>query len=359
AQANESTPFMLLLAAFQSLLHRYSGQRDIRIGVPNANRPRLETQGLIGFFINTQVLRAEVDSRLPFVELLAQTRLTALGAQAHQDLPFEQLLEAFPQAREQGLFQVMFNHQQRDLGALKRLPGLLAEELPWHSREAKFDLQLHSEEDRNGRLTLSFDYASELFDATTIERLADHFGNLLRAVCEQADTAIGDLPLLTAAEQHQQSDWACAPCAAASQWLPEWLNEQVRQTPQRTALVWDGGQMDFAELHTRSNRLAHYLRDKGVGPDVCVAIACERSPQLLIGLLAIIKAGGAYVPLDPDYPAERLAYMLSDSGVELLLTQTRLLERLPATDGVSVIAMDTLHLDNWPSHAPGLHLYGD
>ncbi|VVQ15594.1 Linear gramicidin synthase subunit B [Pseudomonas fluorescens] len=359
ARAHESTSFMLLLTVFQTLLHRYSGQRDIRIGVPNANRPRLETQGLIGFFINTQVLRAEVDSRLPFVELLAQTRQAALGAQAHQDLPFEQLLEAFPQAREQGLFQVMFNHQQRDLSALKRLPGLLAEELPWHSREAKFDLQLHSEEDRNGRLTVSFDYASELFDAATIERLAEHFSNLLRAVCEQPDTTIGDLPLLTAAEHLQQSDWATVPCAAASQWLPEWLNEQARQTPQRTAMMWDGGQMDFAELHTRANRLAHYLRDKGVGPDVCVAIACERSPQLLIGLLAIIKAGGAYVPLDPDYPAERLAYMLSDSGVELLLTQTRLLERLPATDGVSVIAMDALHLENWPSHAPGLHLHGD
>ncbi len=359
AQAHESTLFMLLLAAFQSLLHRYSGQRDIRIGVPNANRPRLETQGLIGFFINTQVLRAEVDSRLPFVELLAQTRQAALGAQAHQDLPFEQLLEAFPQAREQGLFQVMFNHQQRDLSALRRLPGLLAEELPWHSREAKFDLQLHSEEDRSGRLSLSFDYASELFDVETIERLAEHFSNLLRAVCKQPTTAIGDLQLLTLSEHDQQSAWSAAPCTPASQWLPELLNEQARQTPERTALLWDGGSLDFAELHAQANRLAHYLRDKGVGPDVCVAIAAERSPQLLIGLLAIIKAGGAYVPLDPDYPAERLAYMLSDSGVELLLTQTELLDRLPATDGVSVIAMDALHLENWPSHAPGLHLHGD
>ena len=359
AQVHESTSFMLLLAAFQGLLHRYSGQRDIRIGVPNANRPRLETQGLIGFFINTQVLRAEVDSRQPFAELLAQTRRAALGAQAHQDLPFEQLLEAFPQAREQGLFQVMFNHQQRDLSALRRLPGLLAEELPWHSPEAKFDLQLHSEEDRNGRLTLSFDYASELFDAATIERLAEHFSHLLRAVCEQPDIAIGDLPLLTVAEHRQQSEWVTSACTPASQWLPEWLNEQVHRTPQRTALVWDGGSLDYAELHSRANRLAHYLRDKGVGPDVCVAIACERSPQLLIGLLAIIKAGGAYVPLDADYPTERLAYMLSDSGVELLLTQTRLLDRLPATEGVSVIAMDALHLENWPSHAPGLHLHGD
>ncbi|NWE80275.1 non-ribosomal peptide synthetase [Pseudomonas yamanorum] len=356
AQAHESTPFMLLLAAFQSLLHRYSGQRDIRIGIPSANRPRQETQGLIGFFINTLVLRAELDARLPFAELLAATRTAALGAQAHQDLPFEQLLEAFPQAREQGLFQVMFNHQQRDLGALRRLPGLLADELAWHSREAKFDLQLHSEEDRNGRLSLSFDYADELFDAATIERLADHFTNLLQAACKQPQQAIGDLKLLHADEHSQQHQWSAAPCAAAQQWLPEQLNQQVSE---RTALVWQDASLSFAQLHTQANRLAHYLRDKGVGPDVCVAIAAERSPQLLIGLLAIIKAGGAYVPLDPDYPAERLAYMLKDSGVQLLLTQTSLLEQLPTAEGVCVIAMDSLKLESWPTHAPGLHLNGD
>ncbi|SFN55457.1 non-ribosomal peptide synthase domain TIGR01720/amino acid adenylation domain-containing protein [Pseudomonas sp. NFACC24-1] len=359
AQAHDATPFMLLLAAFQALLQRYTGQSDIRVGVPNANRPRLDTQGLIGFFINTQVLRGQVDSRQPFAALLAQAREATLGAQAHQDLPFEQLLEAFPEAREQGLFQVMFNHQQRDLSALRRLPGLLAEELPWHSREAKFDLQLHSEEDRNGRLTLSFDYADELFEAATIERLAAHYCNLLRAVCADPQLAIGDVPLLTADEHSQQQQWSAAPCASASQWLPELLNEQARRTPQRIALRWDGGQLDYAELHAQANRLAHYLRDKGVGPDVCVAIAAERSPQLLIGVLAIIKAGGAYVPLDADYPAERLAYMLDDSGVDLLLTQTALLERLPACDGVSVIAMDALHLEQWPSNPPGLHLHGD
>ncbi|NVZ72778.1 non-ribosomal peptide synthetase [Pseudomonas costantinii] len=353
SQANESTPFMLLLATFQTLLYRYSGQRDIRIGVPNANRPRQETQGLIGFFINTLVLRAELDGRLPFNELLAATRQAALGAQAHQDLPFEQLLEAFPQAREQGLFQVMFNHQQRDLSALRRLPGLLADELPWHSREAKFDLQLHSEEDRNGRLSLSFDYADELFDAATIQRLAEHFVNLLQAVCEEPKQAIGDLKLMQHDEQRQ---WSEAPCAPAQQWLPELLNQQ---TSDNTALVWQDGSLTFAQLHTQANRLAHYLRDKGVGPDVCVAIAAERSPHLLIGLLAIIKAGGAYVPLDPDYPADRLAYMLKDSGVQLLLTQTSMLEQLPTAEGICVIAMDSLHLDNWPTQAPGLHLNGD
>ncbi|CRM12377.1 non-ribosomal peptide synthetase [Pseudomonas sp. 58 R 3] len=353
AQAHESTPFMVLLAAFQSLLYRYSGQRDIRIGVPNANRPRQETQGLIGFFINTLVLRAELDGRLPFNQLLAATRQAALGAQAHQDLPFEQLLEAFPQAREQGLFQVMFNHQQRDLSALRRLPGMLADELPWHSREAKFDLQLHSEEDRNGRLSLAFDYADELFDSATIQRLAEHFISLLQAVCEQPEQAIGDLKLM---HTDEQQPWSEAPCAPAQQWLPELLGQQ---TSDSTALVWQDGSLTFAQLHTQANRLAHYLRDKGVGPDVCVAIAAERSPQLLIGLLAIIKAGGAYVPLDPDYPAERLAYMLKDSGVHLLLTQTALLELLPATEGVCVIAMDSLHLDSWPTQAPGLHLNGD
>ncbi|MEX5546639.1 non-ribosomal peptide synthetase [Pseudomonas pergaminensis] len=353
AQAHESTPFMLLLAAFQSLLHRYSGQRDIRIGVPNANRPRQETQGLVGFFINTLVLRAELDGRLAFSELLAATRQTALGAQAHQDLPFEQLLEAFPQAREQGLFQVMFNHQQRDLSALRRLPGMLADELPWHSREAKFDLQLHTEEDRNGRLSLSFDYADELFETATIQRLAEHYINLLHAVCEHPQQAIGDIALM---QQDEQALYSEAPCAPAQQWLPELLNQQ---TSDATALVWDGGSLTFAQLHTQANRLAHYLRDKGVGPDVCVAIAAERSPQLLIGLLAIIKAGGAYVPLDPDYPAERLAYMLKDSGVHLLLTQTALLEQVPSAEGVCVIAMDRLHLDSWPTQPPGLHLHGD
>ncbi|USW94477.1 non-ribosomal peptide synthetase [Pseudomonas proteolytica] len=356
AQAHQATPFVLLLAAFQSLLHRYSGQRDIRIGVPNANRGRAETQGLIGFFINTLVLRAEVDARLPFSELLAATRLAATEAQAHQDLPFEQLLEAFPQAREQGLFQVMFNHQQRDLSALRRLPGLLAQELPWHSREAKFDLQLHSEEDRSGRLSLSFDYADELFDASTIQRLAAHLVGLLQAVCAQPQQALGDIPLLSADEHAQQRTWSEAPCAPAQHLVPEQLNQH---SDERTALVWQDASLTFAQLHTQANRLAHYLRDKGVGPDVCVAIAAERSPQLLIGLLAILKAGGAYVPLDPDYPADRLAYMLADSGVQLLLTQTHLLQQLPVAEGVSVIAMDSLKLDSWPTQAPGLHLDPD
>ncbi|MEG0859820.1 MAG: non-ribosomal peptide synthetase [Pseudomonas sp.] len=359
ARAHDSTLFMILLAGFQSLLHRYSGQSDIRIGVPNANRPRLETQGMVGFFINTQVLRAQLSSRLAFANLLAQVRQATLQAQAHQDLPFEQLLAAFPQAREQGLFQVMFNHQQRDLSALRRLPGLLAEELPWHSREAKFDLQLHSEEDHQGRLSLSFDYASELFDAASVQRLAAHLLSLLEQVCAAPTVAIGDLQMLDAQGREQLLEWGQAPAPQARQWVVEQLNEQARLTPQHTALVWDGGTLDYASLHQQANRLAHYLRDKGVGPDVCVAIAAERSPQLLVGVLAILKAGGAYVPLDIDYPPERLAYMLADCGAGLLLSHSEVLERLPQVSGVSAIAIDQLKLDSWPCQPPGLHLHGD
>ncbi|OCR26281.1 peptide synthase [Pseudomonas syringae] len=359
AQEHEATLFMVMLAAFQAWLHRYSGQTDIRIGVPGANRPRLETQGLVGFFINTLVLRGAVDSRKPFSQLLREARAAALGAQAHQDLPFEQLLEAMPHAREQGLFQVMFNHQQRDLSALRRLPGLLADELPWHSREAKFDLQLHSEEDHRGRLALHFDYAAELFDVQTVQRMAEHFTALLQQVSDQPTQCIGDLSLLSAAEQAQQQEWSRAPCPPARRWLPELLAEQAALTPERIALVWDGGQLDFASLDTQANQLAHYLRDKGVGPDVCVGICAERSPQLLIGLLAIIKAGGAYVPLDPEYPRERLSFMLRDSGVQLLLTQSHLLADLPVDESLTAITLDTLHLGNWPRSAPGLHLNGD
>ena len=359
AEAHDSTLFMLLLAAFQTLLYRYTGQRDIRIGVPSANRPRQETHGLIGFFINTLVLRAQLDGRLPFSDVLQQARGATLDAQAHQDLPFEQLLEAFPQAREHGLFQVLFNHQQRDLSALRRLPGLLAEELEWHSREAKFDLQLHSEEDHQGRLKLSFDYADELFDARTIAQLAEHFVDLLRQVCADPRQAVADLQVLSPAHLLEQQHWGSAPCVPAQHWLPYLLEQQVQQTPERVAVQWSDGSLDFASLHAQANRLANYLRDKGVGPDVPVAIAAERSPQLLIGVLAILKAGGAYVPLDPDYPPERLAYMLQDCGASLLLTQSPLLARLPSVEALSVIAMDGLKLDSWPSHAPGLHLHGD
>ncbi|MGH8466753.1 MAG: amino acid adenylation domain-containing protein, partial [Pseudomonas sp.] len=183
--------------------------------------------------------------------------------------------------------------------------------------------------------------------------------SVLEQVCATPVLALGDLQLLDAQGHEQLLQWGQAPAAEAQRWVVEQLNEQARATPQRTALVWEGGSLDYATLHQHANRLAHYLRDKGVGPDVCVAIAAERSPQLLIGVLAIIKAGGAYVPLDVDYPAERLAYMLADCGASLLLSHSDVVERLPQVDGVSVIAMDRLKLERWPCQPPGLHLHGD
>ncbi|MNF89646.1 Surfactin synthase subunit 1 [compost metagenome] len=207
---------------------------------------------------------------------------------------------------------------------------------------------MHSEEDHQGRLLLSFDYASELFDASSVQRLAAQLLSVLEQACATPSLTIGDLQLLDAQGREQLLHWGQAAAPQAQQWIVEQLNEQARLTPQRTALVWEGGSLDYASLHQQANRLAHYLRDKGVGPDVCVAIAAERSPQLLIGVLAILKAGGAYVPLDVDYPAERLAYMLGDCGASLLLSHSDVLQRLPQVPGVSAIAMDQLKLDSWP-----------
>ncbi|BAN48812.1 non-ribosomal peptide synthase/polyketide synthase [Metapseudomonas resinovorans] len=358
ARDHDASLFMLLLAGWQALLHRYSGQRDIRLGVPGANRARLESHGLIGFFINTLVLRGELDTRMPFAALLAQARQATLGAQAHQQLPFEQLLEACPEARAQGgLFQVMFNHQQRDQRALQRLPGLSAEALPWNSLDAKFELQLQSEEDERGRISLSFDYAVELFDEATIARLASHFQRLLWQVAERPELAIGDIQLLGDTERSQLAVWGSAPRERARCWLPELIAEQVALGAERPLLL--GAQpLTLGEVDARANRLAHRLRALGVGPEVRVGICAERSSEMLLGLLAILKAGGAYVPLDPDYPRERLAYMAEDSGIRLLLTQSWLAApALPA--GVQRLDLDQADVADLPATAPALELHGE
>ncbi|MBF3094300.1 condensation domain-containing protein, partial [Pseudomonas aeruginosa] len=207
---HEASVFMWLLAAFKALLHRHSGQGEIRIGVPSANRQRLETQGLVGFFINTLVLRGTPRARQPFAALLGEAREATLGAQANQDLPFDQVLAACGQGGQ--LFQVLFNHQQRDLSALRRLPGLLADELPWHSREAKFDLQLQSEEDARGRLTLNFDYAADLFEEASIRRFAAQYLELLRQVAEDPQRCLGDIALVDAEQAARLAEWGSAPC---------------------------------------------------------------------------------------------------------------------------------------------------
>ncbi|WKN24386.1 non-ribosomal peptide synthase/polyketide synthase [Azotobacter vinelandii] len=353
ARARGTTLFAVLLAAFQTLLHRYTGQADIRLGVPNANRPRRELQGLVGFFINTQVLRGRLDSRQTFAALLEAARRTVEGAQANQDLPYERLVEALG---GEPPFEVMFNHQQRDLEALRRLPGLLAEELPWHSREAKFDLQLHSEEDRQGRIRLSFDYACELFERASVERLAGHFVRLLEQIGENPERAIGDFELLGVDERQRLRDWARGPAEPAGILLPELLSAQARATPQAIALVSGEATLDYADLERRANRLAHRLRELGVGPEVKVGLLAGRGIELMVALLAVVKAGGAYVPMDADYPRERLAWMIGDSGLRLLLGHRRVLEALEPPPDLATLALEELDAGDCPDTPPALAL---
>jgi len=344
AQREGATSFMLLLASFQALLYRYSGQQDIRVGVPTANRNRVETQRLIGFFVNTQVLKADMDEHTSVLTLLRQARQRVLEAQAHQDLPFEQLVEALRPERSLSyspLFQVMFNHQGRGAGSGSepQASSLVLEGLDWESRTAQFDLSLNISEDAS-RIQASFGYATDLFEATTIERMAQHWQRLLRAMIATPEALIDSLVMLDVQERRQIVDtWnATATDYPLEQAVHHGFEAHAERTPDRPALVFGPAQLTYAALNRRANRLAHALIERGVGPDSLVGVAMERSVEMVVALLAILKAGGAYVPVDPEYPQERQAYMLEDSAVNLLLSQSHL--SLPSADHVLRIDLD-------------------
>jgi amino acid adenylation domain-containing protein len=352
AQDQQVTLFMLLLASFQALLHRHSGQSSISVGVPNAGRSRLETESLIGFFINTQVLRAEIDGQQPFNVLLQQVKQAALGAQAHQDLPFEQLVDALQPQRSlthSPLFQVLFSHQGlRGESVERELCGLHIEHLDWQQHSAQFDLALETEE-QGQALHASLTYATDLYDSGTVERLAEQWLNLLRAVVEDPRQRVAELPLLATPQRD----------ALMQQWNPgfqlqpqphslhQLFEAQVALRPHTVALSCEGASLSYTALNAQANRLARWLREQGVGPEVRVGIATERGIPLVVGLLAILKAGGAYVPLDPEYPSERLSYMIEDSGISLLLTQEHLAAGLPVREGLSVASLDSLNLAHY------------
>ncbi|MFJ2689363.1 non-ribosomal peptide synthase/polyketide synthase [Pseudomonas sp. NPDC087336] len=350
------TPFMLLLASFQALLYRYSGQSDLRIGVPIGNRNRAETRGLIGFFVNTQVMRAELDGRLPFTQLLEQTRAFALDAQDYQDLPFERLVQALQGERSLShspLFQVMFNHQQAKPAAVSGLlAGLRVEALNATAHTTQFDLQLDTQEEGDG-LFASLTYATDLFDAERIEHLARHWRNLLAGVLANPQAPLAELPLLDADEHLRILDDLndTAQAYPGEVCIQRHFEARVMENPQATALVFQGQSLSYAELNLRANRLAHHLRAQGVGPEVIVGIACDRSLEMVVGLLAILKSGGAYVPLDPEYPLDRLSYMIEDSGISLLLTQEHLLAQLPTPDSVRTLCLQARA--EWLSDLPG------
>jgi len=357
------TLFMVLLAAFQVVLRRYSGQTDMLIGTPTAGRSRVDTENLVGLLLNTVVLRGDLSGDPTFHELLQRTRKVALDAFAHQELPFEKLAEAIQPDRDLSrppLFQVMFalqNGPQRPL----ELAGLRVAEQPVHSGTAKFDLTLWLEEGPGG-ITGAIEYNTDLFEESTVRRLTGHFDTLLACAAAEPNKRISELPLLTEEETRQlvgwnltQTDYPREKC------IHELFLEQVARTPDAIALCCGDEELSYRTLNERADRLAGQLRQLGVGPESRVAICIERSLEMMIGLLGILKAGGCYVPLDPNYPAERLAFLLQDSKASVLLTREWLQERLQfSVPGCGVACIEPLleqhslnePAANSPSRAP-------
>ncbi|MBH9137200.1 amino acid adenylation domain-containing protein, partial [Pseudomonas aeruginosa] len=365
AQRQGASTFMLLLASFQALLYRYSGQSDIRVGVPVANRNRVETERLIGFFVNTQVLKADIDGQMGFDRLLHQVRQRSLEAQAHQDLPFEQLVEALQPERSLShspLFQVLFNYQaERGEHGLPEVAGLSIEEQAWESHTAQFDLVLDTCESESD-IWAALVYATDLFDASTAERLVRHWQNLLDAILAMPDARLGELDMLDREEREVIGQlWNRSDSGyPATPLVHQRVAERARMAPDAVAVIFDEEKLTYAELDSRANRLAHALIARGVGPEVRVAIAMQRSAEIMVAFLAVLKAGGAYVPLDIEYPRERLLYMMQDSRAHLLLTHSHLLERLPIPEGLSCLSVD--REEEWagfPAHDPEVALHGD
>lgn len=323
--------FMTLLAAFQTLLYRYTGNHDIIVGSPIAGRNRTELEGLIGFFANTLVLRTDVSGNPSFRQLLGRVRKVALEAYAHQDLPFERLVEELQPERNfshSPLFQLMFALQNAPATALG-LRGLTVNPLRVERETATFDLSLLMIEERGG-LKGTIEYNTDLFDGTTIGRMACHFQTLLEGITRNPDQRLSDLPVLTEAErQRLLVEWNDSKREyPKDKCIHQLFEAQVERTPEAVAVVFGKDQLTYGELNARANQLAHYLSKLGVGPETVVGICLERSLEMMAGILGVLKAGGAYVPLDPTYPADRIGFMLLDSQASVLLTEERTLEKL-------------------------------
>lgn len=360
AQALGATLFMALLAGFQALLYRHSGQHDVRVGVPLANRQRRETAGLFGLLVNTQVLRAVLDGRTPLAQLLAQTREAALDAQANQDLPFEQLVQALQPQRSLShspLFQVMFNHLREDSELPQRFEGLVARERRMADGAAQFELVLDIREHADGQVDAVFSYAAELFDAPTIARLAGHYQAMLRAMTLDASQAIGDVPLLDAQEQQQLRAWSEGkPQTLRTESAHQLFEAWAQITPNAIAVLDGDTSTSYAQLDQRANQLAHRLLRVGVLPESRVVVALHAVAERITGLLAVLKAGAIYVPLDPTHPPQRLTQLLQDSGAQVLLT-----DQHPALQvaGVTTLVLDEALLQPLPSTSPAVALQGD
>ncbi|WP_420018515.1 amino acid adenylation domain-containing protein [Xanthomonas bundabergensis] len=359
SQRHNVTLYMTLHAAWAMLLARLSGQDEIVVGSPVANRPRAEIESLIGFFVNTLALRVDLRADPSVAELLAQVRATTLEAYAHQDLPFEQVVEALQPERNLSynpVFQAWLNLNNAPNGGELDLPGLTLDSIDTEQRTARVDLSL-SLTDMPAGLTGSLVYSSDLFEHETVQRIAGHWSTLLEAMVADDAQTVSRLPLLSSAERTQVLHGFNATQAAyPQQALIHGLFEaQAARQPDAPAVEYDGQALSYAELNRRANRLAHRLIGLGVKPDDRVALCTERSVEMVVGLLGILKAGGAYVPLDPAYPAERLAYMLADSAPMAVVTQAALRTQLPmlATAAAPLLVLDDLAHDGAaPAHDP-------
>ncbi|WGU93924.1 non-ribosomal peptide synthase/polyketide synthase [Paenibacillus dendritiformis] len=368
-----TTLYMLLLAAYSVLLHKYAGQEDIVVGTPIAARSHADLQPIIGMFVNTLALRLSPAAERTFLDYLQEVKETTLGAYEHQDYPFEELVEALQVRRDLSrnpLFDTMFSLQKHESLDVT-LEGLQWSLFDIEEKTAKFDLSLDIVEADN-ELVCKIEYATSLFRQETMVRLAAHYEQLLASILAQPGARIADLDILTDSEKHDLlvgfdvSSSALAKQHAADgtgleadeSWrertFHELFEEQAERTPGALAVVYEDSKLTYAELNAKANRLAYALRARGVKPEQVVGILAGRSAELLIGVLAVWKAGGAYVPLDPDYPAERIEYMLADSGASVLLTQTRLLEQAEAWRSDGALALQTvLALDDAATYSLG------
>jgi len=357
ARQHQATLYMTLLAGFQALLHRWSGQDDVLVGTPAAGRSRARFAGLFGYLVNPIVMRARFEDRPSFSALLEQTRRAVLGGLDHQDFPFALLVERLHPRRDPSrspLFQAMFALQRPhalaeeglaafsldEPGARLRLDGLEAEALPLAHKVAQFDLTLTMAE-VGGRLLGSLEYDTALFDAPTMARMVDHLRLLLEAVVERPDRRIDELPLLSPEEQARRlaSGSLARTHPGAFPLVPQRFEAQVARAPDALAVLCGETRRTYGELEARVNQLAHHLRRLGVGPEVRVAVYLDRSPELPEALLGVLKAGGVYVPIDPVHGRERLSFILQDARVEVVLTRTGLADQLAGT-GARVLALD-------------------
>ncbi|NYJ37761.1 non-ribosomal peptide synthetase [Nocardiopsis aegyptia] len=342
-----ATPFMTLEAAFTALLWRLSGQSDVVVGTPVANRSRAETQGLIGFFVNTLALRTDLSDDPGFDALVERTRETVLSAHQHQDVPFDHLVEHLQPQRDLArtpLFQVMFAVQEQ-FRTRFRLPGVELSTTEVHTGTAKFDLTVTVERESEGGLRVRWEYDRDLFEASTVARFAGFYETLLSSLLADPEQPVGAAMLMTEDQRDALlAAWNPAPEGVSPQEGAEPVDERIARRgvsdPDAVAVVAGDGRLTYGELNARADRLAAHLRSRGVGPDRLVGLCARRGIDLVVGIVAVLRSGGAYVPLDPTHPAERLRQILADAAPVLVLTEGPLVDALPDT-GVPVVLMDT------------------